>query len=300
MSESAPATVPAATQAAAPANTGEGAQQQNAEQQATAADQQPKVVDDELDFGEFKLKKSEAAERLKRQRELERGSYKKFEEAAQLRKEADAIFGSLKTQTKEALLKAGISKQDLVKLAEEVLTEEMTELQMSPAEKRTRQLEMENEMLRQQREHEERQKKEQTEAYEVRQWESKFDQAFQDVITRKGLDADADTIFKLASKVEAYWGNGHDISLDEIADEIAEEEEAKWGRRLSSWDDAMLAKRLGDKGKDRVRKLLLEDLKQQQTKPPPVQQQARASQAPKQLTRAEFEARVAQRLKGKL
>lgn len=300
MSESAPATVPTATQAAAPANTGEGAQQQKAEQQATAADQQPKAVDDELDFGDFKLKKSEAAERLKRQRELERGSYKKFEEAAQLRKEADAIFGSLKTQTKEALLKAGITKQDLVKLAEEVLTEEMTELNMSPIEKRARQLEAENEMFRQQREHEERQRMESAQAAEVQQWESKFDQAFQDVIARKGLDADADTIFKLASKVEAYWGNGHDISLDEIADEIAEEEEEKWGRRLQSWDDAKLAKRLGDKGKDRVRKLLLEDLKQQQTKPPPAQQQARASQSPRQLTRAEFEARVAQRLKGKL
>lgn len=289
MSDGAPAPTP--IQAPAQTNTDTGEQPQSEQPQQT--------VDDEIDFGDYKVKKSVAKERLNKQRELERGSYQRFEEASKIRKEAEALFSAIKGDTRKALANVGLSREQLVQLAEQILTDEVAEATMSPQERRARELERENTTLKQQREEEERRRTAAAQHQEVQQWEQRFDRAFQDVITRKGLNADADTIFKLAAKVEAYWGNGMDVSLDDIADEIAEEEEAIWGKRLESWDDATFAKRLGAKGKERARKLLLEEVRNTQQVNQPQQrqiQQKNSAASPKKLTRAEFEARIAKRM----
>jgi len=231
--------------------------------QAPKVDAQPKapetVDDPELDFGEIKLKKSEAAKRLKQQDEIVKGANKKFQEAAELRKQSAEAFELKELIGKDtvvALKKSGVTQEQLIRMAESVLADAIAEAQLSPEEREFRDTKAENERLRKEKEDRELSAKQQAEAAEVQRAEQWFDRAFADVIQRKGLDADAETYNALATKTEMYWGQGIDVSLDDIADEVSQEQDAKWAKRLQSWDGEQLTKRLGGRVED-VRKMFL-------------------------------------------
>ncbi len=285
--QAAPAVEP--TQPAAPADNTEPA---SPEKQNT-----PQVDDDpELDFGDLKVKKSEAAKRLKQQKELERGARQKFEEAAKMRKEVDAFVGGLKKDTLNALKASGLSRAEIVKLAETVLSEEIADAQLTPEEKEVREIKAERDRLKAEREESEKQRQAQAEAQEVAQYEQQFDQAFAQAIKAQGLDHDEDTVFRMASKVESYWGKGIQISIDEIAQEIAEEDDARWQKRIGSWDAATLAKRLGVRIEDVRKHLLSQTPSGQRPAPSQDDQPAPKNRDRKPLTEQELKKLVKQRI----
>lgn len=98
--------------------------------EGTDAKAKPAVEEDpELDFGEFKVKKSEAAKALAKRRELDRGAFAKFEEAKKIRDEVTAEREALKKDPWSVLKKHGI---DPDKAAYERLQRLVQEQEMPP------------------------------------------------------------------------------------------------------------------------------------------------------------------------
>lgn len=288
MSDAAPVVAPVSAQAETP----------KADAAPDAKQSQTPVIDDpEFDFGDgLKLKRSEAANRLKKSKEIERGANEKFQTAAQMRKEADELVGLLSKDVKAALRKSG---KDPIQVAEEILQEALQEHSLTPEQRRLRDAEAERDRLKQERaEREEAEKQTQAQA-QVQQFEQHFDRMFTDVIKRKNLIADEDTLFRLASKVESYWGNGVEITIDDIADEVAEEMDALWNRKLTVSDDAMFAKLLGKVGLERAQKMLIAQATKVSAPQPQrnVQRPSGKAGERKPLSRAEFEERIAQRIR---
>lgn len=213
----APAVAPATGDAASTGEITEGAE---------AQPQTPAVVEDpeiELDDG-VKIKRSELRALHKNRKDLDRGAYEKMQEAAKLRKEAGEQVAQAKTlvadmskDTKAKLRAAGI---DPIKFAEQVLQEALDEHQLSPEQKEARDLKAENDRLKA----EDKQRKEDEEKThaetQIANWERAFSQGFQEAFDAVGLPKDADTVLRMTTKVEAYWGNGIKVPLSEIAAEV--------------------------------------------------------------------------------
>lgn len=292
--QAAPAAAP--PQPAAPAEQKQPASTEKPNSTTQAAPDE----DPELDFGEdLKFKKSEVAKRLKQQKELERGSFKRFEEAAAMRKQVEEFVGTLRSDTVAALKRAGLNREQIVKLAEDVLSEEIAQAQMSPEQREAMQTKAELERLRKEKEESDKKAKEEAEAAEVAHYERQLAAAFRDVITKRGLDQDEDTISRMAFKADSYWSANMDVSLEEIAEEIAQEDEARWQKRIGGWDVATLAKRLGARVED-VRKHLLAQAQPapaRQERPAETQRQGSKRVEKRPLTRAELNEILDQRTK---
>lgn len=272
------------------------------EQASQTEAKQPTADDDpELDFGDLKVKKSEAAKRLKQHEEIIRGSNKKFEEAAKMRKQVESFVGALQQDTITALKQAGLTKQQIVKLAEQVLSEEIEQARLSPEELEARETKAERDRLKKEAEERAENDRKAAEAHEVAQYEQYFEKAFIGAIERKGLDRDTDTVQRMAHKVDALIAEGtplNQIDLDELADQIAEEDENRWQQRLSKWDAPTLAKRLGARVED-VRKVLLEAAGGQPKRPEPEQTREERPRGPrKKITEFELKQLVKQRIGG--
>lgn len=277
----------------------------------TAGDDDP-----EIDFGDLKIKRSEAAKALKARKELDRGAHQRFQEAAELRRQAAAdrqaaeeTVKGLSKDAKAALRKAGI---DPVRFAEEVLSETLADAELSPEARRVRELEAEKQARDAQDEADKTKQQQDHEVAQVALWESRFNQAFVETITKHGLPKDEDTIWRMANKVESYWGSEVPVTLDEIAEEVREEQERAFTPRLQSLKDDQLfpavmtrfesmtgeaiVAALPVSVRDKIRKAFL-------AQAPPANKPKRPNQpdvlAPPKgpLTREQLEARVQERLR---
>lgn len=249
----------------------------------------------ELDAG-VKLKRSELRDLHKRRKELDKGAFDKFQEAAKLRKEAaeeraqaQQLVQAMGKDYKAALRAAG---HDPVKVAEQILKEALDEYQLSPQDRELRDYKAKvEEYERQQAELAEQQKAAQEQAA-VQQWEQRFDQAFTGAIQTVGLPKTARVVARMAEKVESYWGAGVEVPLEEIAAEIKQDIIAERRELLQSIKDEQAADLYDDSELEIARKLILRKAQASAPKQP-VQSQTKAPPKPKNgLTRAELSARL--------
>jgi hypothetical protein len=271
----------------------------DAEAQPTqvAAPDDPEI---EIDDG-VKLKRSELRDVYKRRKELDRGAFDKFQEAAKLRKEAaeakeqaQQIVAGMSKDYKAALRAAG---HDPIKVAEQILAEALEEYQLTPEQKEARDAkaklaEYEQREQEQKQAHEEAQR-----AAAVAQWEQRFDAGFTQAIQTSGLPKTAKVVSRMAEKVELYWGQGVQVPLDEIAAEVKQDLIQERRELLQSAKDEQLAELFDESELEKARKLILR--KAQASAPKPIPQHSSAPKkvsSGKGLTRAELEARISKRL----
>lgn len=218
------------------------------------------VEDIELDFGDFKAKRSDVAKRLKQQDEIVKGANVKFQEAAQIRKQSAEAFELRDLLTKDvraALTKAGVKREDMVRAAEAILGDEITEASMDPRDRELRDAKAEAKRLKEAQDHHEAEYRKQQEQHDIGKYETYLGDGFADAIKRKGVPLDPVYVKRMADKLEAYWEAGENVSFDQLADEVLYEEDNNSKRRLQSWDDDQLMAWLGEEGKERIRKKLL-------------------------------------------
>lgn len=217
------------------------------------------VIDDEIDFGDgLKFKKSEAAKRLKQTDEITKGAHAKFQEAAQIRKQSAGALEIADLLTKDvrtALAKAGVKREDMVKVAESILSDEIAEASMDPRDRELRDAKSEAEKLKAERaKHEEEQQQVRAQA-EVAHYEKYFSDGFAAAIQKSKAQVDEFDLHQMALKLEAYLEAGEtSVTFDQILSEVLEQNDTRWDSRMQSWDDEQLERRLGEKGWERLRK----------------------------------------------
>jgi hypothetical protein len=274
----------------------------SAPDETQAAVSEPATNDDpefELDEG-LKLKKSELRDLVKRRKEMDRGANERFQEAAKLRKEAEAeraqaqaLVSGLSKDTKAALRAAGI---DPIKFAEQALAEALEEHQLTPEQKRLRELEAREKA----REEEEAQRKAdadaQQEAQAVDYFTDQLSGAFLGALQSLKLPDDdlPEAVARMSQRFEALMDAGEPIDVMAIAEDVRDRMFAAPKHRFQSLSDEELLRQYPEEA-ERFRKALL---KQTQTTKQPATTAARdpMPKPKKGLTRAELEARIAQRL----
>ena len=228
--------------------------------EAQAAPQSQVADDPELDFGEFKLKKSEVAKNLKAQREHAQAANARFQEAAALRKESAGkieIADLLTKDVRAALTKAGVRREDMVAYAEQILSDEIAEASMDPRDKELRDAKAEAKAAREERERSEQERSKAQYQAEVAQYEGYLANGFASAIKSKGVPPDPYILSRMATALEAAIEAGENPSFDELAEYCLEEEDSTIVKRLHVWDDTQLERRAGGAFLERTRKLHL-------------------------------------------
>lgn len=262
----------------------------------------PQVADDpELDFGDFKLKKSEAGKHLKAQKEHAQAANARFQEAAAMRKESAAkieIADLLTKDVRAALAKAGVRREDMVSVAEQILSDEIAEASMDPRDKELRDAKAEAKAAREERERSEQERSRAQYQTEVAQYEGYLANGFTAAIKSKGVPPDPYILSRMATALEAAIEAGENPSFDELAEYCLEEEDSTIGKRLHVWDDAQFERRAGGAVLERSRKFHL--AKANGGAPPkPARDRAittKSGSPRKRLTEQELKAKIKQRI----
>lgn len=186
---------------------------------------------------------------------LKAAAYKRFEEAAAMRKDAATVLEALKnpTQVPELLASMGI---DFHKVAEDYLYNYIQEQNLPPEEKMRRQLEKERSEFEAQREQYEAQQREQQLAAESERIRAEFEQNFTNALQGVGVPVTPQTIARLAAAHEALIQAGQ-MPTPAMTGALAQQLKAEYDNELQSLVGALgpaeLAKYLGDDGVKKVR-----------------------------------------------
>lgn len=187
----------------------------------------PKIDEDpEEDWGDgLKLKRSEARERIKRQREFERASHQRMQEAAKLRKEAAAEREALKKQIEEAnfVELAKQRGQNFDAIAEEHLTKQLKRQAMTAEQLENEKLRQELEQVKAQTKQNEEKAKQERHQTLTKQYLQHFDQLIGQTMTKFGkLPKTPAAVGKLADVLTDYLGEDGQLQIDPmLAAEIA-------------------------------------------------------------------------------
>lgn len=197
---------------------------------------------------------------------------KRWEEAAQLRKQAESVLEYLKANPREALAKLGI---DVRKMSEEHLLEELQREQESPEAKKVRETEeklrkyetaekaREEAAARKAAEDAEAEKQAQATAKE-REIMERYDNIFTTALEKSGLPRSPATILRMAQLQRVNLRKGLELNADSLAKIVREDYDAEFQERTSGMDGDKLLEFLG---KDIVGKLTKAQIAKLKAKP---------------------------------
>ncbi len=252
---------------------GDAAKQlENATNSDSKQSSQPAIDDPDIDLGDGQvLKRSKLAEQVKRQKDLERGAYTKMQEAAQIKKEAAEFAQYLKSNPMEALQMFGV---DVREMSRGLLQKELERELMKPEERETLDL---REQLAKERAERERLVKEREEELENKN-RSAFDQQvsnyeatlvteFSKAVESVGLPPEPDYIKWMADVVEAHLQEQKPVNIEEIARGIKQKLINNTKSIFAKFKDDEMIDFLGEDNTNRVRKMLLNQVRQPQIMP---------------------------------
>jgi hypothetical protein len=297
MQEGGSVTAPAATPAPKSAETTpvESVETQGENQQQSTPQDDP-----EIDFGDFKVKRSEAAQALKKRKELDRGAYEKFQQASQMRKEAEQresqvreLLGALGKDAKSALKHAGL---DPVKVAEQILSEALAEHQLTPDQREARQARAELDKLKAEKAEIEGEKQRTAYAAEVSKWEQHYETQAINAIKASHLPATPAVLARIAAKAEAYVDAGIEVSMEDVAHEVKSDLIAELRSVRTGIADDQIDEFYDKEELERLRKRFIKQVSGQQQQQPKAETTYGRTQKGKPLTRAEFEERLRKRI----
>lgn len=263
------------------------------EQKAAA----PAVTDDaeiELDPG-VKLKRSELRDLVTRRKELDRGAHKAMAEAAQMRKEAQALLAEFSADEKAALRRAG---KDPIAVAEKILKDALDEYNLTPEQKELRDAKAERDRLKAEADERAKKEQEQQTNAEVSHWENVFEQGFVTAFQTTGLPFDPVLVAQMATEVDALIDAKVPLTqtlLNQIASGIGDRNLGSARKRFQSAKDEEFEQLLGNDVFEKARMAALRKAQAQPTKPHP--QPTQRKDKPKGgLSREQLDERINKRL----
>ena len=177
------------------------------------------------------------------------GAEKRFQEAAQMRKEAEAVVRFLKENPREAMKQFGI---DVRKFSEDVLMEHLTEQSMSPEQKKQRDTEAELNKYRERDKAEtERQHKEAVTKQE-QELVQHYTKTFTEALEASGLPKTNETVARMARYQQQASRKGYEVPPADLAKLVRSDYENEQQALYGSMDGDKLIEILG---KDIVSKL---------------------------------------------
>jgi hypothetical protein len=268
-----------------------------AEQQQEAPKAEPKP-----EPRKFKLKvngKEEEADEdeVVKWAQLGRSSTSKFQEAAQLRKEAEDIVSRFRKDPKQALKDLGPEAR---KAAEEFLWEQIQEEQLSPEQKQQRETERKLKAYEEkEKAHEEEKKQAETEKLH-QQYIQEYDQKIVKSLDVSGLPKTSGTVKKMANYMMQALNAGVDLDPSEAVEMVRQDYLADIKELLGNIDENRLLSILGDDVATKLRKADLARVKGSKPQSSPAQpQQASApkSEEPRRhLSLEDFQADMEKKL----
>lgn len=203
-----------------------------------------------------------------RRAQMSSSADERFQQAAEMRKEAEQFFELLRTNPKEILLHPEIAKQiNFRQLAEEYLGNELTREMMDPAERELQDL---REYKRKQDEATENAKKEtltkaqQAEMAQHQQRAAKqIDEQLTEVLAKSNLPKDPEVVKRVAELMYQAGQKGYELDAQTAVDIVRERSQNYLQSLTSKLDGEGLMKFLGDDLVKKIRKHDLSRLKAQ-------------------------------------
>lgn len=178
-----------------------------------------------------------------------KSSQKRFQEAAQTKKEAQELTTYLKENPREALKKLGI---DVRQFSEEYLMEMITEQSMSPEQKSQREMESKLRAYEKaDKDAKDKKDKEEHAALDAK-YTQEFEQTFITALSESGLPKTAFTLRRMADLQMMSYKKGLELSPSQIAKIVREDYVNEQKALFGSVDGAQLMEMLGQ---DIVKKL---------------------------------------------
>ncbi len=181
--------------------------------------------DPELDFGDVgKFKKSELAKRIKQQKELERGSHEKFEQAAAMRKASDAqLKGFVEALDSDPAKLYKHFGKDFEAVLQREVERRVRDAQMSPEDRARAQEKSELDALKAEKAAWEAEKTARESTAQQQQFEQQFEAAFIPAIEEAGLPRDWATVAEMARYSELFLEQGKEPPLKQIAARVKQD-----------------------------------------------------------------------------
>lgn len=241
-----PATSEAVVQATQPTAPGE--------QKAAPTPAEIRKLKLKLEGGEVELPENEVIA-LAQQGKV---AQKRFQEAAQMRREAEEVLSFLKANPKEAFQKLGI---DVRKFSEDTLMEILQQETMSPEQRKAKEMEQE---LRKYRDAE-KAAADKKQAEEMQRLESthlnNYQETFIKALQVAGLPRTTFTVKRMAEHQIVANRKGYTIDPQSLAKLVREDYDLAQKEIYGSADEDTLLNLLGDDGVKKVQKALIKKLK---------------------------------------
>lgn len=249
---------------------------QGATNTATGAPATPQAADDpEIDFGNgLKFKRSQARDQLARVKELERGSHERFQQAAQHRKQAEALVAGFK-QDPERYFEQ-LTGQPFDQFAAKRLLDKMKMQEMAPEVREAYEAKNQLEIERREKQALLDEKKQQAEAQESHRWMQHWDNQIAQVLKSSDLPHSPKTVLRVVEKMIALGEQGvpvERIPLSTIVSEIRQDVQGELVSLLSSIEDAgKLTEFFGPDLAKKVRKALMSEVTKSKPSSRPTEQ----------------------------
>jgi hypothetical protein len=183
-----------------------------AEEEKPAEDPDPEI---ELDK-DLKLRKSELTKAIKRRKELDRAAFEKFQQAAQVRKQLDALRDS---DPEEYFRMRGV---DPIQYAVERLQREVAMREATPEQRRT--LELEDQLVQERAQREQYQSQVENERMHALrgQYAQKLDRELPNAMQKQGLHTDPLTFSLVAQQIRAQLMSDQPEDYELAAETVAD------------------------------------------------------------------------------
>lgn len=185
---------------------------------------------------------------------------KRFQKAAEIQKQHELVIDTLKESPVEALTRVH-GPEKARELMEKYLYEQLQYDQLTPEQKRLKELEKENQALKGQKQKEEEQKAAEAEQKLQTQYKADYEKKILSALETSGLPVSEDTISRMAFYMRHALQQGIDAPMDLIVEQVREDLSHRSKSLISKLKGPELLKLLGDDVIKLIREADLEALK---------------------------------------
>lgn len=209
-------------------------------------------------------------EAIKREIMKARGADKRFQTAAQLKKQAESFFEMLKSpeSLKKVLTDPRIGV-DLKKFAEDYVWEHIQEQQMTPEQKAQRE---KDRRLAELEAKEAQYAKNETERIlqeKQKMWEGEYEKKFLQALETEGIPKTEQVVREMAYYTEKALENGYDLSPQEIARLVQNDLRTQFSQFVNGLNEEQFLQFVGEHNAEKLRKADIKRLKSPQGNPFP-------------------------------
>lgn len=192
---------------------------------------------------------------IKREIMKARGADKRFKEAAAQRQQSEQFLSMLKDPKQlKALLSDPRIGVDVKKFAEDLVWEQIEESQLTPQQKEQKIKDQRLKEFEERQENEHKTVQERAAQQRQAQYEAQYEKTILKALQVKGIPQDQMTVMKMADYMLTAVKQGIDLSADDIADLVKQDNDKYFKAHTAAMTDEQLISLLGDEGAAKVRK----------------------------------------------